>query len=111
MEQEMHLSRIRDVKELAVLSDEARDVKEEMLDSSGHQVRTPTVARIKNKRRVKNKYRKKSKKKRVKWWHYLVAWKWMKAQVGRLLATVSGTVLRPSSPSFHPLPTEQRSTA
>lgn len=47
MEQEMHLSRIRDVKELAVLSDEARDVKEEMLDSSGHQVRTPTVARIK----------------------------------------------------------------
>lgn len=38
----MHLSRIRDVKELAVLSDEARDVKEEViLESSGHQVRTP----------------------------------------------------------------------
>lgn len=38
---EMHLSRIRDVKELAVLSDEARDVvKEEViLESSGHQVR------------------------------------------------------------------------
>ncbi|GBP02010.1 Deformed epidermal autoregulatory factor 1 [Eumeta japonica] len=39
---EMHLSRIRDVKELAVLSDEARDVvKEEViLESSGHQLET-----------------------------------------------------------------------
>lgn len=38
---EMHLGRIRDVKDLAVLSDEARDVvKEEViLESSGHQVR------------------------------------------------------------------------
>lgn len=37
----MHLSRLRDVKDLAVLSDEARDVvKEEViLESSGHQVR------------------------------------------------------------------------
>ncbi|XP_013116039.1 deformed epidermal autoregulatory factor 1 [Stomoxys calcitrans] len=42
MEQDsMHLSRIRDVKELAVLSDEARDVKEEViLESSGHQLET-----------------------------------------------------------------------
>uniref|UniRef100_A0A1A9UXW6 Deformed epidermal autoregulatory factor 1 homolog n=1 Tax=Glossina austeni TaxID=7395 RepID=A0A1A9UXW6_GLOAU len=39
---EMHLGRIRDVKDLAVLSDEARDVvKEEViLESSGHQLET-----------------------------------------------------------------------
>lgn len=38
---EMHLSRIRDVKDLGVLGDDARDVvKEEViLESSGHQVR------------------------------------------------------------------------
>ena len=42
---EMHLSRIRDVKELAVLNDEARDVvKEEViLESSGHQVRNSRI--------------------------------------------------------------------
>lgn len=107
MEQEMHLSRIRDVKELAVLSDEARDVKEEMLDSSGHQVRTPTVARIKKQTTSEKQIQKEKQEEAGK----VVAWKWMKAQVGRQLATVSGTVLRPSSPSFHPLPTEQRSTA
>lgn len=39
---EMHLSRIRDVKDMGVLSDEARDVvKEEVIleSSGGHQVR------------------------------------------------------------------------
>lgn len=37
---ELHLGRIRDVKDLGVLNDEARDVvKEEViLESSGHQV-------------------------------------------------------------------------
>lgn len=60
---EMHLSRIRDVKEIAVLSDEARDVvKEEIIhESSGHQVRTRLRKKIINTetgKKTKNKYRK-----------------------------------------------------